>query len=48
MIRPVLAHLAIFAGSFLTQAVYGEDDRPNILFIYTDDQSYRQAVTGQL
>ena len=41
MIRPVLAHLAIFAGSFLTQAVYGEDDRPNILFIYTDDQSYR-------
>ena len=41
MIRPVLAHLALCAASFLTQAVLGEDDKPNILFIYTDDQSYR-------
>ena len=41
MIRTVLVHLALCAASFLTQAVLGEDDRPNILFIYTDDQSYR-------
>ena len=36
--RSLLGLLALFA---LTSSVHAEGDRPNILFIYTDDQSYR-------
>ncbi|MEC9096811.1 MAG: sulfatase-like hydrolase/transferase, partial [Planctomycetota bacterium] len=41
MIRPILLYLTLVLSSVLTQAVYSNDQRPNILFIYTDDQSYR-------
>jgi hypothetical protein len=39
--HPMLRRLSIFLFATLSAATMLADDRPNILFIYTDDQSYR-------
>ena len=39
--RTWMFYLVLMVGTAFSSKVVGDNDRPNILFIYTDDQSYR-------
>ena len=39
--RTWMFYLILLAGTAFSSNAVGDNERPNILFIYTDDQSYR-------